>query len=236
MRSLLKKSFLWTWLRPGFPDAARWIAQAPVLREALEGRSLHGRCLNAGCGEGLYWPLIESFPGVHRVDDIDISLPPLERFENRNPPHFAVPGSLTELPYADASFDCCLCTEVIEHIPDHGKAASELSRVLKPGGVLLASVPQTPAPWDPNHARQGYTLEEFRGLLEGAGFQVVSHRSCFYGFLRWIMHYWRKPWIRIGGGNTPYIPQFLLGIIVWFDCRLRPGKPWDLVVCAVRKT
>lgn len=236
MRSLIKNSFLWNWFRPGFPDGARLLAQTPVLVEALGERRLHGRCLNAGCGEGLYWELIESQSDVERIDDIDISPPSPEKVTGRLPLHHVVQGSLTELPYPDAAFDCAVCTEVIEHIPDHEKAASELARVLKPGAILLASVPQTPAPWDPNHARQGYTLAEFQELLEKAGFQVVSHRSCFFGFLRWIMHYWRRPWIRVGGANTPYIPQWILNLLVSLDRHLKPGKPWDLVVCAVRRS
>lgn len=235
MRSLIKNSFLWTWLQPGFPDAARLIAQTPVLHETLEGRRFSGRCLNAGCGEGLYWEFLESFHEIVRIDDIDISAPGPEKVAGRRPEHHVVAGSLTELPYPDASFESCLCTEVIEHIPDHAKAAAELARVLKPGGLLLASVPQTPAPWDPNHARQGYTVGEFRGLLEGAGFEVVAHRSCFFGFMRAIMHYWRKPLIRVGGAKTPYIPKLMLSGLVALDRAVRPGKPWDLVVCAIRR-
>ena len=44
----------------------------------------------------------------------------------------------TALPYADASFDHCICISVIEHIPGDGdsRAMAEMWRVLRPGGVL----------------------------------------------------------------------------------------------------
>jgi SAM-dependent methyltransferase len=46
------------------------------------------------------------------------------------------------LPFADAAFDLVLCSEVLEHVPDHRRAAAELARVLKPGKSLVVSVPR----------------------------------------------------------------------------------------------
>ena len=34
-----------------------------------------------------------------------------------------------------------MCNHVLEHIPDHNKAISELYRILKKGGILIAQVP-----------------------------------------------------------------------------------------------
>jgi len=61
-------------------------------------------------------------------------------------------GSVLSLPYADASVDSLSCLHVIEHVglgrygdtvdPDgHIKAAAELARVLRPGGMLLIGTP-----------------------------------------------------------------------------------------------
>jgi len=64
----------------------------------------------------------------------------------------AVPGQLhdgvhcqdvQQLTYADASFDLVTHTEVLEHVPDDRLAFSELCRVLRPGGLMLFTVPLT---------------------------------------------------------------------------------------------
>lgn len=45
------------------------------------------------------------------------------------------------LTYADASFDLVTHTEVLEHVPDDARAFAELHRVLRPGGIMLFTVP-----------------------------------------------------------------------------------------------
>ncbi|MFM8390533.1 MAG: class I SAM-dependent methyltransferase, partial [Actinomycetota bacterium] len=50
-------------------------------------------------------------------------------------------GDATRLPFADATFDRVVTSEVLEHIEADGAAMAELHRVLKPGGVLAATVP-----------------------------------------------------------------------------------------------
>jgi 2-polyprenyl-6-hydroxyphenyl methylase/3-demethylubiquinone-9 3-methyltransferase len=46
-------------------------------------------------------------------------------------------GSGEQLPYADQSFDCVFCCDVLEHVRDLPKVFSEISRVLKPGGLFI---------------------------------------------------------------------------------------------------
>jgi len=45
------------------------------------------------------------------------------------------------LTYPDATFDLVTHTEVLEHVADDARALSELHRVLKPGGLMLFTVP-----------------------------------------------------------------------------------------------
>ena len=49
---------------------------------------------------------------------------------------------ITRLPFPDNCFDIVICSEVLEHIPDHAKAMSELVRILRPGKILAVSVPR----------------------------------------------------------------------------------------------
>lgn len=95
-----------------------------------------------------------------------------------------VPGSATELPFPEGSFDCVTALDLLEHIPDDARAAGELARVLKPGGLLLVSTPTEhfrhpyyPWPfrlfcytereiWDQwGHVRRGYTADEVLRLF-----------------------------------------------------------------------
>lgn len=50
-------------------------------------------------------------------------------------------GDATALPFADASFDKVITSEVLEHVQDDVTAISEMIRVLKPGGMFAATVP-----------------------------------------------------------------------------------------------
>jgi len=52
-----------------------------------------------------------------------------------------VNADATTLPFADASFDRVVASEVLEHIPDDARALSELTRVLRPGGTMAVTVP-----------------------------------------------------------------------------------------------
>jgi len=45
------------------------------------------------------------------------------------------------LPFADASFDVVVAGELFEHVRDPARLVADATRVLKPGGQLVASVP-----------------------------------------------------------------------------------------------
>lgn len=48
---------------------------------------------------------------------------------------------ITRLTFADNSFDLILTSDVMEHVYDYAAAFAEISRVLKPGGVHIFSIP-----------------------------------------------------------------------------------------------
>ncbi len=93
---------------------------------------------------------------------------------------------LTELPFADASYDLVICHRVMEHIVDDRAAYREISRILCDDGVLSLSVPQSPhlattKEWlvqdtsHHDHVRQyGRDLDQ---RLEAAGFEVKVDSS-----------------------------------------------------------
>lgn len=72
------------------------------------------------------------------------------------------------LDFPDASFDCVISFQVIEHIRDDSRFVREIHRVLRPGGRFIVTTPNAPMsltrnPW---HVRE-YTTGELRQLLGG---------------------------------------------------------------------
>jgi ubiquinone/menaquinone biosynthesis C-methylase UbiE len=67
---------------------------------------------------------------------IDLSPGMLERARERGLQ--VVEGSATELPFEDDMFDVTCSFKVLAHIPQINLALSEMARVTRPGGVLIA--------------------------------------------------------------------------------------------------
>src|SRR5476649_997543 len=108
------------------------------------------------------WPLISSLlsaapsrleigPGlrprlpVAGTHFLDLSPPVVARLNAGG--GLAQAGEITELPFADATFDLVAAFDVVEHVQNDRRVFAELTRVLKPGGRLIFSVPLHPAHW-----------------------------------------------------------------------------------------
>jgi SAM-dependent methyltransferase len=83
---------------------------------------------------------------------------------------FARSGEITALPFEDESFDLVTAFDVIEHVENDQQVFNELTRVLKPGGRLIFSVPLHPAYWTTfdeyvGHARR-YEPAALQALLD----------------------------------------------------------------------
>jgi SAM-dependent methyltransferase len=80
------------------------------------------------------------------------------------------------LPFAPASFDAILALDVLEHTDD-ATAAPELFRTLRPGGILIMTVPALPQLWsvrdDLAGHRRRYRRRGVRALLAGVGLDVL---------------------------------------------------------------
>jgi ubiquinone/menaquinone biosynthesis C-methylase UbiE len=90
--------------------------------------------LECGCGTGLLLERIARF--ARAAKGIDLSPGMLEKAKERGL-DVAV-GSVTALPFPDASFDVTCSFKVLAHVPEIGKALAEMARVTRPGGVVLA--------------------------------------------------------------------------------------------------
>src|SRR5207302_8350604 len=92
---------------------------------------------------------------------------------------------LTQLPMASELFDTILCTQVLEHVPNPQLVLAEFVRVLKPGGRLFLTVPQS---WEIHEAPRDYfrfTRYGLDVLFQSAGLDVVTinPRGGYFYFL-----------------------------------------------------
>jgi len=105
--------------------------------------------LDAGCGLGRHLRHLARMPGL-KIFGIDKNAWALRETAKSlatmpdavSKDYLVSIADINRLPFADASFDCIICSEVLEHIPDHEKALKELDRILKPRGTLVVSVPR----------------------------------------------------------------------------------------------
>lgn len=112
------------------------------------------RVLDLGCGRGrhmhaLYWHdtplnvvgLDLSHGEVKAALDGFFDLPPPDPVSDKRSA-VVLAGDAAQLPFPDASFDRIICSEVLEHVPDPDAVLAEISRILKPDGLFIASVPR----------------------------------------------------------------------------------------------
>jgi len=85
----------------------------------------------------------------------------------------AIRGDATRLPFADASFDCVVTSEMLEHIHDDAAALSELVRVLKPGGTFAATVPS----WLPEKICWMLSDEYHAPFVQGGHVRIYTARE-----------------------------------------------------------
>jgi ubiquinone/menaquinone biosynthesis C-methylase UbiE len=123
--------------------------RARMLLDYLELRAGE-RVLDAGCGMGVYLAAMGSLRRL-RLVGVDADADRLAWGRRERVPAGLVRGDVSCLPFRDGAFDKILMTEVLEHLQDDRAGLRELSRVLKPGGLLAISVPHARYPfwWDP---------------------------------------------------------------------------------------
>jgi ubiquinone/menaquinone biosynthesis C-methylase UbiE len=98
--------------------------------------------LEAGCGTGILWS-----ENRHRLPDgLDLTLTDIsEGMLATTMSHLGDLATVSQivdiqqLPFPDATFDVAIANHMLYHVPDIPLAISQLARVLKPGGLLIAS-------------------------------------------------------------------------------------------------
>lgn len=162
--------------------------------------------LDAGCGLGRHLRQLATVPGL-KIFGIDRSAGALSAtMKSMEDMPYALSkdylvsvADINRLPFADASFDCIICSEVLEHIPDHKNAIKEMDRILKPQGTLVVSVPRYFAEricWfisreyyneEGGHIRI-YRKKQLHKMLTGQGFKCwkINYKHALHSPYWWL--------------------------------------------------
>jgi SAM-dependent methyltransferase len=210
-------------------------ARIEVLEECLRGRNPGGtQWLDAGCGTGtLSRFLAEKGCSVLGLDAaprmIELAREQSARHALGGRMQFEVAGekfngtgftgTIEHLPNAAASLDGVLCSSVLEYVPDAERCLAEFARVLKPGGILLISVPNSQSVvrrmqvgthrWGRRlgkkwlafieYSRHEYSAERFEALLREHGMETQKRIVFGSPIPRWLQRQ------RIGGSLLMFL-------------------------------
>lgn len=138
---------------------------------------LHGVVIDLGCG---YAPFKSSMPAVvTQYHLLDVSVRPM------GPELTYINDIQNMLDVPSSHYDGALCLEVLEHVPEPILALQEIHRILKPGGVLVLTLPHLSRLHDEPHDYYRFTVYGLRFILERAGFEVleIERKGGLFSFL-----------------------------------------------------
>jgi SAM-dependent methyltransferase len=136
--------------------------------------------LEVGCGTGyVLQGIAAAFPRARLVAS-EAETEGLRFAAQRVPAAEFLQMDARRIPF-EQEFDAVGAFDVIEHITEDETVLAQMQRALRPGGLLLLTVPQHPFLWSEydrraRHVRR-YTRGELRGKLERAGFHVARMTS-----------------------------------------------------------
>jgi SAM-dependent methyltransferase len=130
----------------GMPSHVWRAGQDRRLKMILDaaGERLKGRVLENGCGVGLYVERL--MPHAGQVVGVEIELERAREAKKRG--SGVLNGAGEALPFPADAFDVILSHEVLEHVRDDVGAASEMVRVLRPGGRIILFTPNRGYPFE----------------------------------------------------------------------------------------
>jgi ubiquinone/menaquinone biosynthesis C-methylase UbiE len=169
------------------------------------------RHLDLGAGPGTLTSLLE--PHVRSSVGLDVTREMLDRYRARTMGH-PVLCDAAGLPFADRVFTLVTCGSVFHHLEDPRAVATEVHRVLGPGGRFLVidmAGPEHPRRReirdevervrDPSH-RAILAPLQMRAVLQEAGFEIRAEE-------RQVEDVLDKPWVRLMGGDLEAVRALL---------------------------
>jgi SAM-dependent methyltransferase len=132
------------------------------------------RMLDGGCGAGA---LLAELAQRGKAYGGDVSASAISATRNRGLGDL-IQCDIQQAPFRPAAFDAVLVCDVLEHVEDDQQAVSEAARTLKPGGLLIVTLPALWVLWSSHDEalghRRRYCAREVRRMVEAAGLRVAK--------------------------------------------------------------
>jgi 2-polyprenyl-3-methyl-5-hydroxy-6-metoxy-1,4-benzoquinol methylase len=168
-----------------------WRARARLTLTLLHqlGVRSPARVLDAGCGWGTTLEALER--RGYRAAGMDISRRSLEQLD-RPGRELYVADLTRDLTGNDSGFDAVLALDVIEHIDDDRAAVTRLGQLVRPGGVVIVSVPALPQFFGEFDEIQGHRRRYLPETLHAAcsGTNLAVERVFWWG--QWLVPMLRR--------------------------------------------
>lgn len=206
-----RRGWVPTWLRRFYAFnhvcRAQWIAEQA--REVPAGSKI----LDVGAGSSPFRPYFSHCE--YRAHDF-AKLSNSQLWSGRGYAPLDYVSDIESIPVEDNSFDVILCTEVLEHVPEPIQAIKEISRILKPQGLLIMTAPLgSGLHQQPYHFYGGYTPYWYQKFLADAGFEqisIVPNGGFFQHYTQESLRFLHMsaPWH--GGKQLLWLPFWLLSL------------------------
>ncbi|WP_169977722.1 class I SAM-dependent DNA methyltransferase [Tautonia rosea] len=163
-----------------------WRAREAIVLRTIRKAGLtpgeHREILDVGCGDGLSFPALSAFGRVRGIEVDERLLDPSGPYRDRI---FTAPLGDSRYDGPSWRFDLITALDVLEHIDNDRAAAEAMVRMLRPGGLLVVTVPAFETLWDEhdeiNHHYRRYTIGRLRRVLKGIGLESIRLRYVFRG-------------------------------------------------------
>lgn len=150
-------------------EARRKIIESFVQRLSLKSGAA---ILEVGCGTGVNLLMLKKYGEVCAIEPNEFARTTAHKISGCDIREGYLPH---DIPF-QGPFDLIGAFDVIEHIEDDRGSVAALRALLKNDGYALFTVPAFPFLWsrhdEANHHKRRYRRDEFRRLLESAGYKI----------------------------------------------------------------
>jgi SAM-dependent methyltransferase len=173
-------------LGAGEKDSYRYVYHALNQMHGFAGLDLRGVVSVLGFGSAYGEELQPVLSAAQHITIVDPSEAFVREYIGPVPCTYVKPVASGQLPFSDAQFDFVTALGVLHHVPNVSTVVREISRVMRPGAILLLREPvvsmgdwRVPRGGLTKHER-GIPLELLRSMVRDAGLIVRRESLCVF--------------------------------------------------------